>query len=106
METRGRSTQEGITKDRHISIIRMKLQVCQFREWHLHRREFFHQRSWNAPDADFTHATLLLECCNDVSHTPRSLPFGPEVNDDRQRWPDVQHLQWSVWGAKNSWGQA
>ena len=57
-----RTSQER--KDQGVFLTRHKLQIDQFRERCLYRRDCFQQRIWNALDEDFAHSVVLLERSN------------------------------------------
>jgi hypothetical protein len=42
-------------------------------------------------NGDFTYAISVLECSNDVLRGPR-LGVTAHIYDQRQAWPDIQHL--------------
>src|SRR6266446_9095540 len=66
-QTRGRSTQERIGNDRWCFTVRGEPQLCQLREWHLHRCQHFIQLPiLKVPEVDFIYAIALLKCHNDV----------------------------------------
>jgi hypothetical protein len=54
-------------------------------------------QSWNTDEARLTYATVEPECCTDVLRAPRLERI--KSHDNRQRWPDVQHLPQSCLGS-------
>src|SRR6266404_7981129 len=68
-QMRGRSAQERIWNDRWCFIIGAEPQLCQLREWHLHRCQHFLQLSIRkVNEEDLTYAIALAKCRNDVVH--------------------------------------
>src|SRR6266852_6048508 len=65
-QTWGGSTQEGIGNGWCFTICD-ELQICQLREWNLHRgQDSFQLPMLKAPEQDLTYAIALPKCCNDV----------------------------------------
>ena len=98
----GRTTRERIGKDRHRfidSVSRREPQICQPREWPVHRRQYVFQiRTGDVSEVDLTHAIAVLEYCNDVIHIFYRVAA---PNGKRQGWPDIQHVPRGCSGGAN-----
>src|SRR5713226_5279251 len=68
-KTWGGSTQEPTRNDRRSVVFGPQPEICQSREWHLHRsQDLLQKRTWNTPQLDFTYTIVVLESRDDVMH--------------------------------------
>jgi hypothetical protein len=93
-ETRGKSTQERIWEhcracDRRVEFgIRREAEVCQRREWLLHRLpDLFQKRTRKAKQVDSTYPIVMLEHGEDVIGVPTA--WGTVQHNDGQDWPHI-----------------